>query len=413
MASTRSNNLKKLMSDGKSRLIVITVGVTVGAIVLYGLYSAHHKSNTPAQIAGSASVAPPPMVQNSPGSSDSASYNQLQNRANADAAASAAATGTSTLPVLTNNSAIDKKDPLDMLNNRNAPPAPASAPVASAPVAASPVVAPPAPVEPPKPAPVRYQRNESDRQAAMRMVDEQVKGYMGLWGPGKAVQEFNVTGRETGTGAAGAAAAGAAGNAAQAATAAANGAASSATGTAGPAFVRAGTIVPAVMITAVNTDEPGPVLAEVVSGPLKGGRLIGQMRSSNQKVVLEFRTLSLPGAAHTYQIDAFAVDPTTARTAVATDVNNHYFLRYGLTLAAAFISGYGQAVATQGATTTVNALGGTTTTYGQLDNGQITKAALGQVGTTLGQNLQQDTNRQPTVTVDSGTPIGLLFMSDF
>ena len=102
----------------------------------------------------------------------------------------------------------------------------------------------------------------------------------------------------------------------------------------------------------------------------------------------------------------------TTSTSFASDVNNHYFLRYGLGLAAAFVSGYGEAVSNQGTTTTVGAMGNVVQTQGQLDNAQITKSAFGKVGQKLGSEIEKDSNKAPTVTVNAGSPLGILVMSD-
>ena len=82
-------------------------------------------------------------------------------------------------------------------------------------------------------------------------------------------------------------------------------------------------------------------------------------------------------------------------------------------MAAAFISGYGEAVQNSGSTTTTNTFGGTTTIMGDMTHKQIAESAFGKVGQKLGSELDKETNRAPTVTVASGTSIGVLFMADF
>ena len=113
-----------------------------------------------------------------------------------------------------------------------------------------------------------------------------------------------------------------------------------------------------------------------------------------------------------------AQDPA-AQQALATSVNHHYLLKYGLLAAAEFVSGYGQAVAQQGTTTVVSPLGGATVTNPGLSNSQIAKAALGQVGSHIGSEIQSESSQmRPTIKVqgahgEGGIPIGLLFTSDF
>lgn len=179
-------------------------------------------------------------------------------------------------------------------------------------------------------------------------------------------------------------------------------------------FAKAGTIFNAVLETAVNSDEPGPVLAKIVSGPLKGARLIGSMQNVGEKVVLQFSTANLPNMSTSTKISAVAVDPDTSRTALASDVDHHYFARYGILLASSFLSGWSNAIANQKSTTYVTHSGTIVRNQGQLDSKQINRQAFGQVGTELANSVRQNTqNIKPTVTVDAGIAIGILLVDDF
>lgn len=180
-------------------------------------------------------------------------------------------------------------------------------------------------------------------------------------------------------------------------------------------IIKAGTILFGVLETAVNTDEPGPVLATVVSGRYNGSRLLGSLKHDTQQegVTITFNQMNIPKRLHTLSISVVAIDPDTARTALASDVNHHYLLRYGTLFASSFITGYAQAIQQQGSTTTVSPLtGATTTTYPPLDNRQIFLSALGQVGTQWGNATKSYFNTPYTVTVNQGTGVGLLFMTD-
>lgn len=409
--ASRKDNLRGLMSNSKTRMVVIISGVVVVAMIAFGLTGTKNEGQKPPQVAGSASVgATPDNITPVPGTNDSASYNELQQKANDDAYKNAQKNGKTNVPVLTNDSLANKKDIFDDLNKDNRKP-----------IEEKPVIDTPPPVQQQpvqqqvqyQPQPVQAPAKEEDRQNYRQSVQKQLALYMDGWKPQTSYQEFNMTGqqqqKQAGNGQTGDNGSNSANgaNIQQTSYNAGSGADK------GPAFVRAGSIVPAVMMTAINSDEPGPVLAQIVTGPLKGARLIGQMTSSDQRVVVQFTSLSMPGASQTFQISSFAIDPDTSRTGLATDVNNHYFLRYGLGLAAAFISGYGEAVQNAGSTTTTNAFGGTTTIMGDMTHKQIAESAFGKVGTKLGSEIAKDTNRAPTVTVASGTPVGILFMADF
>lgn len=405
--ASRKDNLKGLMSNSKTRMVIIIFGIVIVVMIVFGVMGTKNEGAKPPQVAGSASVgATPDNITPVPGTNDSASYNELQQKANDEAYKNAEKNGKTNVPVLTNDSLANKKDIFDDLNKDNRKP-----------IEEKPVIDTPPPVQQPvqqqvqyQPQPVQAPAKEEDRQNYRQSAQKQLALYMDGWKPQTAYQEFNMTGqqqqKQDANGQSGANSANGS-NIQQASYNAGSGADK------GPAFVRAGSIVPAVMMTAINSDEPGPVLAQIVTGPLKGARLIGQMTSSDQRVVVQFTSLSMPGASQTFQISSFAIDPDTSRTGLATDVNNHYFLRYGLGLAAAFISGYGEAVQNAGSTTTTNAFGGTTTIMGDMTHKQIAESAFGKVGTKLGSEIAKDTNRAPTVTVASGTPVGILFMADF
>jgi hypothetical protein len=185
-------------------------------------------------------------------------------------------------------------------------------------------------------------------------------------------------------------------------------------------MIKAGAILFGVLDTAVNSDEPGPILVTVVSGQYKGAKLIGSIQSSPQipgsngptKLILNFTTMSVPYLPESIGVSAVAIDPDTARTALASDVDHHYIQRYGSLFASSFLEGYGQAITQAGSTTTVSPFGGTNTTYSNLTGIQEVAAGFGQVGQSWGQQLGDTFNRQNTVTINSGVSVGILFLSD-
>lgn len=181
-------------------------------------------------------------------------------------------------------------------------------------------------------------------------------------------------------------------------------------------IIKASNILNAVMLTSVNSDEPGPILAEITTGDLKGSRLLGTFSksNSNQKVILSFSTLSDPNKNITSSISAFAVDPESSRTALASDVDNHYFQRYGILIATSFLSGYSKALIASKTTTSTSILGAQTSNpTSPYDAKEKTTAALGEVGEVLARDAEKNATVQPTVTLNAGTAIGVLVMKDF
>lgn len=176
--------------------------------------------------------------------------------------------------------------------------------------------------------------------------------------------------------------------------------------------VKAGDIMFAVLDTAVNTDEKGtPIMARIVGGPYKGGKIIGRFTLVDKRVLLSFNLLNLPDRGKSVAINAVAIDPDTARTAMSGEVDNHYLLRYGTFFASAFLSGISNAITSSGATTQTTVTG-TVTTYPQLNPTESALVGLGQVGKEYSKVLGQNINMPPTVTIQAGTGMGLLFMND-
>jgi intracellular multiplication protein IcmE len=183
-------------------------------------------------------------------------------------------------------------------------------------------------------------------------------------------------------------------------------------------IVKTGDILFAVIDTSINSDEPGPILATIVSGKLKGAKLIGSFNLPNNadKMVITFNTLSVPGASKTTSINAFAIDADTARTALSSDTNHHYMLRYGSLFASSFLEGFGNAFQSANTTVTVGGVGGTgqVTVQNGIGRSALENAVIGlaTVGKSWGQVAQQNFNRPTTVQVYSGTGVGILFTQD-
>ncbi|MFN3234535.1 MAG: TrbI/VirB10 family protein [Gammaproteobacteria bacterium] len=179
-------------------------------------------------------------------------------------------------------------------------------------------------------------------------------------------------------------------------------------------LVKAGTIYYAVLDTEVNSDyTQTPAMATIVAGPYKGAKLLGKVQttSNGQRVLLDFYLLTMPDWTTGKTIKAYAIDPDTARGALATSVNNHYLLRYGTLFATSFISGMASAVESSG--TTISSDDGVVTSstpdYGTTDQVLI---ALGSVATAFSGEASSLTNTPPTVKIKQGIGIGVLFMQD-
>jgi intracellular multiplication protein IcmE len=185
-----------------------------------------------------------------------------------------------------------------------------------------------------------------------------------------------------------------------------------------PVLIKAGDVLFAVLDTSVNTDEPGPILATIVSGKYKGSKLIGSftLPSKADKMVITFNTMSVPGAPRTTAITAYAIDPNTARTALASKANHHYLLRYGSLFASSFMQGIGNAFQSANTTVSIGGTGGITdtTVSNGIGRSVLENAVIGlaTVGKDWGAVAKEQFQTPITVLLNAGTGVGILFTQD-
>lgn len=165
--------------------------------------------------------------------------------------------------------------------------------------------------------------------------------------------------------------------------------------------VTEGTMIPAILETAINTDVPGYVRA-VVSQDVRSfdgknvlvprsSRLIGQYQSGVQQgqkraYVIWTRLIRPDGASVNIASPAVAFDGTTG---LAGDVDTHFFSRFGSAMLLSVIGGL-SAVATSGASVVVGGAGQSAASTA----------------------LQQDGERSPTIRVKMGEPIRVFTARD-
>lgn len=171
----------------------------------------------------------------------------------------------------------------------------------------------------------------------------------------------------------------------------------------------AGEILYAQLITEANSDVPGPVMAIIHSGPLKGSRVLGQFEVQNEYLSLSFDTVVYRGES--LPIEAVALDPDTTLPGMATEVDRRYFRRVILPAAAAFVEGAASAISESGLTT-VTVEGDTVVEeQEETSNEQEIASGIEEAGEELGELLDEVAdNTETLVRIESGTPLGILFV---
>lgn len=171
----------------------------------------------------------------------------------------------------------------------------------------------------------------------------------------------------------------------------------------------AGRIAYAQILTEANSDVPGPVLAQIASGPLSGSRILGSFQKTKELLTIKFDTVVVDGVS--LDVDGVAIDPKTTLPAMATDVDHHYLMRIALPMAAAFVEGMASAISSSGLTT-VTVEGDTVAEESEETNSdQEVASGIEEAGQKLSEILDETVGDiEVTVRVEAGTPIGILFL---
>ena len=174
-------------------------------------------------------------------------------------------------------------------------------------------------------------------------------------------------------------------------------------------LVPAGRIIYAQMLTEANTDAPGPVLAEIMSGALKGSRILGSFEAQESVLTLSFNTVIYND--QNLNIDAVALDPNTTLPGLATEVDRRYWQRIVLPAAASFVEGLTSAIAESGRTS-VTIQGETVAEETEeTSNDQEVASGVAQVGEELGEILDEIADEaEVLIRIETGTPFGLLLL---
>jgi intracellular multiplication protein IcmE len=175
-------------------------------------------------------------------------------------------------------------------------------------------------------------------------------------------------------------------------------------------IVPAGTIEYGQLLLEANTDAPGPVMAQIISGPLRGSRVLGNFTSSDQYITLNFFTLVMDGID--YPIQAVGIDPDTTLPGVITEIDNRYFKRVILPMAADFVEGLAEAVSESGTTSVYISDSSVTQSTADRDSRQEVASGIEEAGERLSEIMEREADRtKPMLRVASGTPLGILFVA--
>lgn len=389
----------ELLKNDKSRNIVISLSVIALVALIGGAFLSTRNNKQNATLPPSVALNSSPNVSVTPGNSPSKEYNLDQAKQNEKDAKLAIETGKSFEPKMINNDALKGGSPIDDLGvvkpvEIAAPtPQPVEIKVVEPDLVKAPIV-PVKEVEVIKTAAVvaqvkpRYSAEDASLIATLVNAHKN-KGTAietDYTGANKGKENGGVSGNSNGTGA---------------------------LEQEGTVLLKAGDTLNAVLETEIKSDEPSPVLARIVGGKYNGSKAVCGLQANGEKVLVQCTRLNMPTLTKSVTVSLVAIDPTSTRTGLATDVDHHYFQKYVVGLGAAFVKGYAEGLSRQNTTTTVNALGGVVVSQGTLSSKDIAKQGIGEMGKTIGDDIKQNTsNLRPTVYVAAGTAIGLMALDD-
>lgn len=175
--------------------------------------------------------------------------------------------------------------------------------------------------------------------------------------------------------------------------------------------IKVGDILYALNELKVSSKNPGITMARVISGKLKGARLIGEITVNDETMAVRYNSLLYEGER--YPVLGYAVNPQTSSTEVQTAVDHHYFERWVPFIAASFLSGFGKAVENSDMNSAENldpSGMSTVKSYPHYNLSDQAWIAAGETGSRMSDILAQKINKPATVTLDANVPLGIIII---
>jgi len=180
-------------------------------------------------------------------------------------------------------------------------------------------------------------------------------------------------------------------------------------------YIRAGEVLYAYNKLEVNSDYGGPVILIGLDKRIKDAVFIASgYKAHGVALTIHPKTMSM--ADKTFNVDTYVLNPTTDATVVASEVDHHYFERWGSFLLVEGLNAYATVVNAMGQATTA-AIGGATavptvTTTPKFSASQqgwiIAGKTLGKLSKAVAGNL----NRPNTIYLHRHDTVAILFMKD-
>jgi type IV secretory pathway VirB10-like protein len=195
-----------------------------------------------------------------------------------------------------------------------------------------------------------------------------------------------------------------------------------------PYTVMAGSVIPAVMVSGINSDLPGPILAQVSENVFdsatgrsllipQGSRLFGTYRNASaagqQRLQIAWQRLIFPDTA-SMDLPQMPGTDQAGYAGFSDEVNNHYLATFGASAVMSLISA-GQMVGQMagfGGGGTYGASGYYQPNQWAMAGETAGSAASGQLGGIAQQMIGQGMNRPPTIEIRPGYEFEVMVTTD-
>lgn len=180
------------------------------------------------------------------------------------------------------------------------------------------------------------------------------------------------------------------------------------------AQLKAGTIIPAILVTGINSELPGTIVAkvshnvfdsvtgndcEIPQGTTVIGKYSSQIVRGQSRVLVAWSRLIFPDGRELALDNMPGVDQS-GQAGLSDQVDNHYLRIFGSSLAFSLLGAAGQLSQPQ-------------SNNNQLSNQQLLYGAVGQqMSQTASQLVQKDMNIAPTINIRAGTEFNILLSHD-
>lgn len=175
-------------------------------------------------------------------------------------------------------------------------------------------------------------------------------------------------------------------------------------------IIPAGKIVYGQLLLEANSDVPETVLAQMVSGPLKGWKLLGEFKVLDDIELLAISfNLAVNDDGDQHKVEAIMLNPDTTLAAMRSDIDHRYLKRIVFPAAAAFVEGFASAIAESGRTSVTVSGETVSETEEEATDEQEVATGVQEAATEISEILDDMGDVPVQIRIETGTPMGIFF----